>query len=223
MAKRDYGRQAVYRAENQALPWGVLVLTPEEILAETRRIHELHGDGKSLPEIVFTHRQGGGGAAYNFQRKICLGRSVNSIFLLLHELAHIYTPVDVGHGPAWRRCYLKLICAVMGAADAKALSDAFAKNGVPETAAASTPVRRKETRPRRKFDLYFSVGEARKTNNWTAYYYPELVLAPKELRKQVPASDVALLYRGAYLYRYLTVSEKLVSVQLHMKIRKESS
>ena len=33
---------------------------------------------------------------------------------LIHELAHIYSPTGEGHGPIWRRTYVKLVRNVIG-------------------------------------------------------------------------------------------------------------
>lgn len=158
---KDYGRQAVYRAEQIAFPeWSDVKLTRAEALAMVAETHRLHGDGKSLPVLEFGDGHHGGGYAISFARRIVLhdghGTGV-SPFLVLHEIAHVYTAGDPGHGPAWRRRYLALILAMIGTAEAKRLADAFAAERVPADAAASAPAYRKRTRPNRKFRYEISI------------------------------------------------------------------
>lgn len=151
---KDYGRQACYRAEQIAFGadrFGGAVFSPDEIRAATAEIHRAHGDGGSVPTIEFPAHRKGGGVAYGFRRLICLPPRGTTLVVLCHELAHVYTARDVGHGPAWRREFVRLVDAAIGSQEAKRLADAFAAERVPLNAAASSPVYKPRTRPNRRF------------------------------------------------------------------------
>lgn len=197
------------------------MLTPAEFEAALKDIHENHGDGKRLPTVIFPgNRSGGGGCAYTWARKISVGNYKNSIFLLLHELAHIYTPMD-GHGKVWRRCYIGLIRSVVGDKEADALSAAFARNGVSELAAvACKPVRAKETHPRRRFQIFVRKSriETKEDGILIRKFFEERLATKEEIAK-VDASDRQLLRNGFYLTRNVSVEEHRQTIRCEMFAR----
>lgn len=56
---------------------------------------------------------------------IGIARTAMTKAVLLHELAHICTPDDVGHGPQYAAVYLALVKSVLGTASYKALKASF--------------------------------------------------------------------------------------------------
>jgi hypothetical protein len=142
----DYGRTACYRAEREALPDSLSPrLSPAEVDAAVREIHAAHGDGRP---IVVEHSRGTWCWATGRVLTFCPNPT---LFTVVHELAHVYTPRYAGHGPEWRRLFVRMIRDTIGAAEATSLTLAFARHGVPIDATASAPVRRAGSGPRRRF------------------------------------------------------------------------
>lgn len=202
MSKRqDLGRQACYRAEAFLFQSYDVALNQEELLQYCKDIHETHGDGKKIPTLEFTHRLGGG-MAYPFFRKICLPSKGSTLMVLIHELAHVYSPVGEGHGPIWRRTYVNLVRNVVGNQEADALIQSFASHQVPIDAEKDGWIRRKETRPRKKFQVTErEIGPSYEATSSTGTRYhtydrgPEV---PSEIRIR-PDQRNFLRQKGTYL------------------------
>ena len=178
-----------------------VALNQEELLQYCKDIHTSHGDGKTLPTLEFTHRTGGG-VAYPFWRKICLPSRESSLMVLIHELAHIYSPTGEGHGPIWRRNYVRLVRNVLGDKEADTLIQSFASHQVPIDAVKDVWIRRKETRPRKKFQVTErEIGPSYEATSPTGVRYltydrgPEV---PSEIRIR-PDQRNFLRQRGTYL------------------------
>lgn len=208
-SRRDYGRQASYRAERKAFPeWYDVRLTWDEVTATVKEIHTLHGDGKTLPRIQLSpNRDETGAVAYPGMRRIFFGGqggSGVSIFVILHELAHIYTPVCTGHGPMWRRKYVQLVRSVLGGAEADALVAAFASEGVPVDAEKAVPIRRKGVKRRTfvtKIRRVIDVKEVKTPEGYIRadYTYADWEDAPSDL--QVSTAERADMRKGFILFR----------------------
>jgi hypothetical protein len=210
--RKDYGRAAVYRSESEAFPERADVrLTPDEIVAMVSEVHRFHGDRGSLPRCEFTDKRQTSACAFSFQRRMRFPARGASPFLVLHEIAHVYTASDVGHGPAWRRRYLGLVLAMIGTAEAKALADAFERNGVSAQAAASAPAYRKRTRPNRRFRFEISrvdVSKAQAVSSGNVTTWHGIEWGPWEpITKDAPefagmtAHDINAMRNGTVWFR----------------------
>lgn len=151
----DYGRDACYRAERMVTGYGEIRLSDIEISAMVAEIHRLHGDGKAPVRVEFGNL--GGAWARPLSRLVKFGRA-RCPMLVCHEMAHIYAGcssapliVDVGHGPAWRREYVRLVRAMIGEREARELTAAFFACGVPIDAEKAVAVRKPRTRPNRRW------------------------------------------------------------------------
>jgi|GEM_PF-2416170 len=69
--------------------------------------------------------------AFDHKRAITLPRWSRSELIILHELAHIATPLQFGaHGPEFARNYLELVRSFMGERAGARLENAYREHGV---------------------------------------------------------------------------------------------
>jgi hypothetical protein len=110
--KRRHGYSNVaYAAEARATDrcWrgkGEPVLVP----VEARRFaeHVIQTEGWEPVEVRFYSGRTGGGWAFDKDRRISLSNRGPTRSLVLHELAHVATPGDRGHGKQFRSEFLRL-------------------------------------------------------------------------------------------------------------------
>ena len=128
MRIRDTWRARVYRAENAAfacydqaprMSWPEVERFVAKVCkAEKRNAPRLgHGQGAKRP-IAFSNR-------------IVLPKFARKRVIILHELAHYFTPPPASwHGEDWAGMYFYLISKYIGETEAKVMSMAFNQFGV---------------------------------------------------------------------------------------------
>lgn len=113
---------AEQRAARRAWPKGAPTLVP----VEARRFAEqvVLGECWVPVEFEFYSGQPGRAWAYNDRRRISFSRRGLTKWIVLHELAHIATPDDRGHGREFRSEYLRL-CRIYLPGFGRSLAAAF--------------------------------------------------------------------------------------------------
>lgn len=183
----DYGRSACYEAEREAFPnmfSPSAALKHDAIIMWVKHIHETFWDkfatkNRRLPNILFTKR-GMGADANGFYWRLRFGKKGASIYVVIHELAHLYAPKLAHHSAAWRKVYVELIRGILGDEPANKLVSSFAARGL--SLDKDGPVRRKRGPNRKILIREVQLGDRVSTlvTAWT--------LLPRDLLMSVPKS-----------------------------------
>lgn len=183
----DYGRSACYEAEREAFPTMFhhsTLLRHDQIIRWIKDIHETFWDkfatkNRHLPKIQFT-KHGAGADANSFSWRLRFGKKGASIYVIIHELAHLYAPKLAHHNASWRKVYVELIRSVLGDEPANKLAASFAARGL--SLDKDGPVRRKRGPNRQIYLREVMIGGNVSTivTAWT--------LLPRDLLQSVPKS-----------------------------------
>jgi len=149
---RDNQRSKVYAAESasglmvnrQTIPNAELQGWVDAVL--DRRVIRSRWGARSV-EVRLTG--GYGGARAYGTRKITASPSARNEYVMLHEIAHILTPQDEGHGPQFCGVLLFLVRNVMGAEAHKSLLTAMRQHRVKRSNAGIPKVRSDVPSPRK--------------------------------------------------------------------------
>lgn len=149
---RDNQRSRVYAAERGAFKWGQTI--PNHELShwlETQILSRAWFRRRWGNQTVHVELgKGGGQAMHNLIR---LGVGARNEWVFCHELAHVLTRQDPGHGTAFASVYLFLIKQVLGKDAEARLRAAFQMNRVktrPSAVPAATTFNLKTLAPRAK-------------------------------------------------------------------------
>jgi hypothetical protein len=130
---RDFQRSRVYRAEGGA--WGdrndglsIAELQKFcDVVLESREWRRVSG----VRKITILSRRGNGASALYWFQEIKFGVGApHSVWLLLHEMAHIAVGIGGGHGERFCEIYLGLVRKFIGNGEAAWLKNHFLANKV---------------------------------------------------------------------------------------------
>jgi hypothetical protein len=198
---RDNQRSKVYAAESasglmvnqQTIPNAQLQEWVDAVL--DRRVIRSRWGARSV-EVKLTG--GYGGARAWGSHKITASPSARNEYVMLHEIAHILTPQDEGHGPQFCGVLLFLVRNVMGAEAHKRLLTAMRQHrvkrsnaGIPAVRAnvpAPRKIRQREEKKRQQEEARFVIARQVSRGNIT---WRQVLEFAKERQKQEAAVRTA--------------------------------
>jgi putative metallohydrolase (TIGR04338 family) len=127
---RDQQRSRVYRAEPNS---GKRFETMAECEAYVARVTASAWFRKHYGRMTIRCKDGRGrrsACAHDWSNSLSLPKWARCESVILHEIAHLVTKNDPGHGPRYAREMLRLVRHFMGAAAFRELRDSYKANGV---------------------------------------------------------------------------------------------